>query len=121
MTIKRVIPLQVAGAFHSPLMQAAADEMAPILAEVKFATPQTPVYFNVTADVEMNPDHYADLLTRQIVMPVRWRELVQNTGTLHFVECGPGTVLSGLVRRIVSEAETISLGTSEAIKNFCRS
>ena len=118
MVIKRAIPLSVAGAFHSPLMQSAADEMAPVLAKVKFAEPKIPVFFNVTANIDADPMHYADLLTRQITAPVRWRELIENTNATRFVECGPGNVLCGLVRRIVPEAENVALGTTESIKSF---
>jgi len=117
MAIKRAIPLQVAGAFHSPLMQSAADEMAPILKKTNFSAPTIPVFFNVTAKEDMDPAHYADLLTRQIISPVRWRELVQNMNITDFVECGPGVVLAGLVRRIVPDVLVKSIGTSEQIKN----
>ncbi len=117
MTIKRVVPLQVAGAFHSPLMKSAADEMAPVLKETKFIAPTIPVFFNVMAKEDMDPKHYADLLTRQITSPVKWRELVANMQTTEFVECGPGTVLAGLVKRIVPNAEIKSIGTSEQIKS----
>lgn len=118
MAIKRVIPLQVAGAFHSPLMQSAAEEMSPLLAATKFETPKVSVYFNVTADMDMDQTHYADLLTRQITLPVRWRELIQNTNGTSFVECGPGSVLAGLVRRILPDAKTQSIGTTEQTKNL---
>ncbi len=118
MSIKRAIPLQVSGAFHSPLMQSAADEMASVLADIKFARPKISVFFNVTANVDANPIHYAELMTRQIVSPVRWRELVLNTNATEFIECGPEAVLSGLVRRIVPDTLVQSIGTSEQIKKF---
>ena len=117
MAIKRVVPLQVAGAFHSPLMKSAADEMAPILKETKFVAPTIKMFFNVTAKEDMDSTHYADLLTRQITSPVKWRELVANMQTTEFVECGPGTVLAGLIKRIVPNAEIKSIGTSEQIKS----
>ena len=118
MTIKRAISLSVAGAFHSPLMESAADEMAPILHSTTFAQPKIHVFFNVTADEDVTPDNYADLLTQQIVSSVRWRELVLNTKATHFMECGPGTVLSGLIRRISSEVDVAAIGSSSQIKEF---
>ena len=120
MNIKRAISLQVAGGFHSPLMQSAADEMADVLKEVKFLPAQVPVYCNVTAQKEMDPRCFAPLLTTQIVAPVRWRELIQNTSATHFVECGPGAVLSGLIKRIVPTAETVNIGTSESVTAFIK-
>jgi len=118
MGIKRCINLPVMGAFHSPLMQRAAEEMSPLLAQVKFKQPTIPVYFNITARAEQNPQLYADLLTKQIIGSVRWCELIQNTQASHFVECGPGNVLAGLVRRIISGTDVISLGTSDDIHKF---
>ncbi|MBQ4472568.1 MAG: ACP S-malonyltransferase [Alphaproteobacteria bacterium] len=120
MNIRRAVPLAVAGAFHSPLMQSAADEMAPVLAKTKFTTPKVPVYFNVTAEADADPTHYADLLTRQIAAPVRWRELIQNTGATRFIECGPGEVLSGLIRRILPDAEVLHAGTSDEVASFLK-
>lgn len=118
MDIKRAISLKVTGAFHSPMMQSAADEMASVLQTTTFQAPQFPVLFNVTAEEEINPVHYADLLTRQITAPVRWRELILNTNATEFIECGPGSVLAGLVKRIVPDTPAQSIGTSEQIKNF---
>lgn len=116
--VRKVVVLPVTGAFHSPLMQNAADEMAPVLAQAKFKMPIYPIYFNVTARDNQNVQEYADFLTRQIVAPVRWRELIQNINASCFVECGPGNVLSGLVRRIRPDVETLSLGTSESIQKL---
>ena len=118
--VKRAILLKVAGAFHSPLMQSAADEMAPLLKGMHFAEPQVPVYFNVIATQDLNPLHYAELLTQQIVAPVRWRELIANVGkeSSCFVECGVGAVLSGLIRRILPEADITTIATSEDIKKL---
>ena len=118
MGIKRVVLLPVNGAFHSPLMQSAADEMHAILSSIKFNPAKVPVYFNVTADIDVECAHYADLLQRQIVAPVRWRELVQNMNATRVVECGPGTVLSGLVRRILPQAETCAVGTTADVNLF---
>ena len=118
MEIKRAIPLQVAGAFHSPLMQSAADEMKSVLEETSFKAPVIPVYFDVLADVNVQPNQYATLLTRQIVEPVRWRELIQNAQMPHFVECGPGMTLAGLIRRICPAAMVTSVVTPQEIESF---
>ena len=121
MAIKRAISLQVAGGFHSPMMQSAADEMISVLADMKFVQPKIPVFFNVTAKEEVDPVHYADLLTRQITAPVRWRELILNTNATEFIECGPGSVLIGLTKRIVPDTPAQSIGTSEQIQKFLNS
>ena len=120
MCIKRAISLKVAGGFHSPLMQSAADEMSVILNKTLFSVPQIPVYFNVTASIENNPADYADLLTEQITAPVRWRELIQNTRSNCFVECGIGAVLAGLIQRIVPDAKIRSVGTTDDVKSLLR-
>ena len=114
--VRKVVPLAVAGAFHSPLMQQAADAMAEVLAQVAFQKPSLPIYFNVTATPSLDPQQFASLLTRQIVGTVRWRELIENTHASYFVECGAGNVLAGLIRRILPAADTVSVGTSADIK-----
>lgn len=118
--IKRVVPLKVMGAFHCPLMQLAADELKPLLEKIHFKTPQIPIYFNVTASVNLDSNKYQNLLLEQIVKPVRWRELIQNTKASCFVECGVGAVLSGLIRRILPGVETLCVGTSENVKNILK-
>ena len=118
--VRRAILLQVSGAFHSPLMQSAADEMRPILNDAKFKLPKIPVYFNVTASLEEDPKKYADLLTQQIVAPVRWCELVQNMHATQFVECGSGDVLSGLIRRIVPEVNMSHIGVATELDGFIK-
>jgi len=112
-------PLAVAGAFHSPLMQPAADEMAKALASATIKTPNMPVYSNVTADVHpmknAGDDAETELLRQrlveQIVQPVRWAESCQRmmtAGMMYFTELAPGTVLRGLMRRIDRTAEVNS-------------
>ncbi|MBA3727420.1 MAG: ACP S-malonyltransferase [Armatimonadetes bacterium] len=110
---KRCIQLNVSGAFHSPLMEDAAQKMEEALREASFEPPQIPVVSNVTANVEV---HWAGLLEQQLRSPVRWTQSVRrmrDLGVETFVECGPGEVLSGLIRRIDSEAVTVSA------KDFC--
>jgi [acyl-carrier-protein] S-malonyltransferase len=111
-------PLTVAGAFHSPLMQPAADEMAKALATAPVKTPNIPVYSNVTADRHpMASGNGASVelvrrrLVEQIVLPVRWAESCQRmiaAGMIHYCELAPGNVLRGLMRRIDRTAEVTS-------------
>lgn len=116
---KRVVSLPVSGAFHSPLVQEAADGMAGILAQAPMSAPGVPVYANVTArPVE---DGYAlkDLLTEQIVSQVRWEETVRNMiadRARTFVELGPGKVLSGLVRRIDDSVTVYNVEDSASLE-----
>jgi [acyl-carrier-protein] S-malonyltransferase len=109
---KRALPLQVGGAFHSPLMNPAKEELAAAIASTKFMTPICPVYQNVNAlpstDVEVIKKNLIDQLTA----PVRWTQLVQqmvHDGATTFIECGPGKVLQGLVKKIAPQAEVSSL------------
>lgn len=100
---KRVLPLPVSGAFHSPLMKSSAEEMAVDLAKARFGSSEIPVYSNVTTQPG---EDWASLLQRQLESPVRWTESVQQMiadGVTTFVECGSGEVLTGLVRRIDKE------------------
>ena len=100
---RRAIPLSVAGAFHSSLMQAAADAFTGFLQDVTFNTPEIPVLSNVTGVAHGNADSIRQNMALQIVGSVQWVKnaqwLVEND-CLTFVECGPGKVLSGLVKRI---------------------
>ncbi len=109
---KRALPLQVGGAFHSPLMEPAKEELAAAIASTKFITPICPVYQNVNAlpstDVEVIKKNLMDQLTA----PVRWTQLVVNMvndGGTSFIECGPGKVLQALVKKIAPQVEASSL------------
>ena len=105
---KRALPLQVGGAFHSPLMAPARDELAIAINETKFNDPVCPVYQNATALSSMDVYIIKQNLIDQLTAPVRWSQSVQNMvndGATHFVESGPGKVLQGLVRKIHREAE----------------
>jgi [acyl-carrier-protein] S-malonyltransferase len=96
--------LKVAGAFHSPLMQSAADRMRAELAKVEFRRPQKTVYSNVTAHAHRDPGQIKQLLVDQIVSPVHWEDmmvkLVGAGGEQRFVELAPGRTLAGLAKRI---------------------
>ena len=100
---RRALPLTVGGAFHSPLMTPAKDELAQAISGTQFSTPVCPIYQNVDAQPHTNPDEIRENLVTQLNSPVRWTQSVRNMmadGAQEFIECGPGTVLTGLIRRI---------------------
>ena len=99
----RALPLSVAGAFHSPLMQSAADGLTECLADTTFKQPRFPVPANVDGQYHVDQTSIRDALYRQVIQPVRWQQCVQTLmadGFDSFVEIGPGRVLTGLMRRI---------------------
>ena len=101
---KRALQLPVGGAFHSPLMQPAADELAEGIASVEFRQPVCPVYQNVTALPTTDPEEIRRNLLSQLTAPVRWTPTVLNLaadGADTFIETGPGKVLQGLVSKII--------------------
>jgi len=109
---KRALPLQVGGAFHSPLMEPAREELAAAIANTTFSTPLCPVYQNVNASPSISVSDIKENLIAQLTAPVRWTQSVQRMvadGATTFIECGPGKVLQGLVRKIAPEAEASSL------------
>jgi len=99
----KVVPLAVAGAFHTPLMQPAVERLAAALEGVRMCRPRIPVVSNVDAKPHDDPDQIRQLLIRQVVEPVRWEESMRyliGEGFSQFYEVGPGRVLRGLLRRI---------------------
>ncbi len=103
---KRALPLAVSAPFHSSLMKPAADKLRDKLAGLSLAAPQIPVINNIDVAVETDPDRIRDALYRQAFGPVRWVECVQAIkarGLTTLVECGPGKVLAGMVKRIDAE------------------
>ena len=99
---KRALPLQVGGAFHSPLMEPARAELAEGIAKAQFSTPVCPVYQNVTAMPSTDPEEIKANLLAQLTAPVRWTQSVRNMiadGASEFIEVGPGNVLQGLVKK----------------------
>ncbi|MEQ9187293.1 MAG: ACP S-malonyltransferase [Cryomorphaceae bacterium] len=105
---KRALKLPVGGAFHSPLMEPARAELAEAIESTVFNEPICPVYQNVTASAVSNPTEIQANLMAQLTAPVRWTQSVRqmvSDGATHFVEVGPGKVLSGLVKKIHREAE----------------
>jgi [acyl-carrier-protein] S-malonyltransferase len=100
---KRAMPLPVSAPFHSSLMQPAAEKLKEYLKNVVFSVPSIPVVNNVDVKTETDPGQIKNALVRQAASPVRWVEIVQamaRQGVTHIVECGPGKVLAGLVKRI---------------------
>ncbi|TGE25305.1 ACP S-malonyltransferase [Hymenobacter aquaticus] len=111
---KRALPLPVGGAFHSPLMQSAEAALAQAIERTQFAAGLCAVYQNVDAAPHRDPDEIRQNLVRQLTAPVRWTQSVQRMvadGATQFVECGPGKVLQGLVKKIAPEAA----GSSAAV------
>ena len=106
---KRALKLKVGGAFHSPLMEPARAELADAIAHTDFHAPKCPVYQNVNAEPQTDPETIKKNLIAQLTAPVRWTQTVQNmiaAGADTFVEVGPGAVLRGLVKKISSEVAT---------------
>jgi [acyl-carrier-protein] S-malonyltransferase len=106
---KRALVLQVGGAFHSPLMQPAREELAAAIEATHFSTPICPVYQNVNALPQTDPAIIKKNLIEQLTAPVRWTQIVQQMvqdGADKFIEVGPGNVLQGLVKKIHRDAIT---------------
>lgn len=101
--IRKVIKLPVGGAFHSPLMEPARKELAEAIYQANFNTPVCPIYQNVTAKAETNPDTIKENLIAQLTAPVKWTQSVRQMltdGATEFTEVGPGQVLQGLIKKI---------------------
>lgn len=105
---KRALPLPVGGAFHSPLMEPAREQLAAAIEATQFSQPICPVYQNVDAKAHSSVDEIKANLIAQLTAPVRWTQSVEQMvadGATTFIECGPGKVLQGLVKKIHREAE----------------
>lgn len=123
---KRVIPLKVSGAFHSPLMAPADQGLAAALNRAPISDPAFPVVANATAEPVRDADTGRRLLGAQLTSPVRWVECVRRLvelagGAATFVEIGPGAVLTGLAKRIVPGMTYLSLGTAADVRAFLES
>lgn len=106
---KRALILPVGGAFHSPLMKPAREELAQAIATTHFANPICPVYQNVTTTAVTDPEAIKQNLIAQLTAPVKWTQSIQQMvkdGATHFIEVGPGNVLQGLIKKIHPEATT---------------
>lgn len=112
---KKVLPIPVGGAFHTPYMSPARDRLRKALQHVIFREPEPVVYANVDARAHGDPDEWPSLLSAQLCSPVRWRQTLQSLyddGLRTFAELGPGGVLSGLARRAFDSQETVALSVS---------
>jgi [acyl-carrier-protein] S-malonyltransferase len=109
---KRALVLAVGGAFHSPLMEPARAELAAAIEQTHFGTPSCPIYQNVNALPSTDTQAIKQNLIAQLTAPVRWTQSIQNMsadGATQFIECGPGKVLQGLVKKIVASVEVMSV------------
>ncbi|OGO20762.1 MAG: [acyl-carrier-protein] S-malonyltransferase [Chloroflexi bacterium RBG_16_50_11] len=115
----RTVPLQVSGAFHSPLMQPAVEGMVKYIDATTFKKPSIPVIGNVTALPLTTPEEVKTELKKQLLSPVQWQRTIEymvKQGVTMFIEIGPGRVLAGLIKRINKEVITQNLGDLAAIK-----
>ena len=118
---KRTIPLQVSGAFHTPLMQPAVDGMSEILRDITFDNPAVPIIANTTAQPLTKSEQFTGELLNQLGNSVQWQRSVEymiENGVSRFIEIGPGNVLTGLIRRINRDVETQNIGEADAIKSL---
>lgn len=114
---RRALKLPVGGAFHSPLMGPAKEELAAAIEQTTFKTPICPVYQNVSTKAEIDPEVIKKNLVAQLTAPVKWTQSVQNMvadGMEQLVECGPGAVLQGLMKKINKEIPTTSIEKLDA-------
>ena len=105
---RRALRLPVGGAFHSPLMQPAAEALQEAILKTEFRKPFCPIYQNVSAKAEKQPEIIRENLLKQLTAPVRWTQSIQNMiadGATEFYEFGPGDVLKGLIRKINPEVQ----------------
>lgn len=118
---KRVVQLVVGGAFHSRLMEFAISDLGQALDAVEVSSVDIPVYSNVTAQPVTQPDDIKDLLKRQLTSPVKWVDIIGNMiedGATEFYEVGPGSVLTGLLRRINREVSGRAINSAEALESL---
>jgi len=114
--VRRVIPLAVGHAFHTPLLADAAAGLRPLLDTLTFTEPEAPIVANTDALPHTDPEGWPERLTRHLVAPIRWRECQESLGALGadtLVEIGPGRVLAGLARRTLPKAKVLNLATPD--------
>jgi len=117
----RAIPLQVSGAFHTPLMQSAVDGMAKIIAKLEFNDPTPPLIGNTTAQPLTTAPAVKEELLYQLCNCVQWQSSVEcmiGDGVSIFIEIGPGKVLAGLIKRIDRNVKILNIGDAESVRNF---
>jgi len=116
---RRVIPLNVSAPFHTALMKPAADRLAPELRAVPAADPRVPIIANVDAQAKRTAPEAIEALVEQVASPVRWQSVIErlaSEGVTTYVEVGPGTVLSGLVRKIHPAAKAVAFGRPDDLE-----
>jgi len=114
----RAIPLKVAGAFHSPLMQPAADGLADMLDRSELKTPRIPVIANVSAKVHGDPNAIRKSLADQLTHPVLWQASIESLivdGIERFIEIGPGRILTGLLKKIARRVPVVNISTADSL------
>ena len=117
--VSRTIPLQVSGAFHTPLMQPAADGLAEVITSLSFNQPLIPIIANTTAEPLTTAEAIEEELLRQLCNCVRWQQSVEymiSNGVSTFIEIGPGKVLTGLIKRIDRAANISNIGDAESAR-----
>ena len=117
----RAIPLQVSGAFHTPLMQSAVDGMSEIIATLSFSDPAIPIIGNTTAQPLTTADLIKEELLRQLCNCVQWQHSIEymiDNGVSTFIEIGPGKVLTGLIKRINKNVKTLNIGDAQAVRSL---
>lgn len=117
----RIIPLELSGAFHSPLMQPAREGLFEIIATLDFQDPSVPIIANTTAQPLTTAEQVKTELTEQLCNCVQWQHSIEymiNNGVSTFIEIGPGKVLSGLIKRINRDVETRNIGDAKAIQSL---
>jgi [acyl-carrier-protein] S-malonyltransferase len=117
----RAVPLQVSGAFHTPLMQPAVDGMTKIIAGIVFKDAVIPIIANTTAEPVTSADRIKAELLRQLTNSVQWQrstEHIIRSGVTTLIEVGPGKVLSGLIKRINRDVKTLNVGDYSELKNI---
>jgi [acyl-carrier-protein] S-malonyltransferase len=115
---KRTMGLPVGGAFHTPFMAPASDRLRTAIADTEIRDPDLPVVANVDAAVHLSADEWRGLLGDQLCSPVRWRQslyTLDDLGCTTYVELGPGTVLTGMVKRTLRNAHTLSVATPDEL------
>jgi len=118
---KRIMPIKVGGAFHTPFMSPARDRLRKALADTDLRAPNRPVFANIDAEPHMEGESWAGLLGAQLTSPVLWRHTLHaldKAGATVFLELGPGTVLTGMAKRTLKGATTLSVGTPAEVDNL---
>jgi [acyl-carrier-protein] S-malonyltransferase len=117
----KVVPLQVSGAFHTPLMSPAAEGLAKAISTSCFNTPSVPIIGNASAKPLVSIGEVKDELVKQLTHPVQWQKSVEymiSQGIDTFIEIGPGKVLAGLIKRIDRQVKIVNVGDAESLKAF---